>query len=129
MTAQFRLLRYLWPHWRDLLIVLAATTVTVGLDLLRPWPTKILVDHVLDREPMPAGLGRLLVWLPGSGDAHGLLFWACASTVLIFFAGTLAMMVTTDMGRRAEGRRLQLLTGLTLGPLWLVLQVLCFLTL
>jgi len=104
VTAQFRLLRYLWPHWRDLVIVLVATTVTVGLDLLRPWPTKILVDHVLDREPMPAALGRVLVWLPGSGDAHGLLFWACASTVLIFFAGTLAMMVTTGASVRLGQR-------------------------
>jgi ATP-binding cassette, subfamily B, bacterial len=95
VTAQFRLLRYLWPHWRGLVAVLAGTLGTVGFDLLRPWPTKILVDHVLGQQPIPASLGRVLVWLPGSGDVKGLLLWACASTVLIFLAGTLALMVTT----------------------------------
>jgi ATP-binding cassette, subfamily B, bacterial len=95
VTAQFRLLRYLWPHWRGLVAVLAGTLGTVGFDLLRPWPTKILVDHVLGQQPIPASLGPVLVWLPGSGDVKGLLLWACASTVLIFLAGTLALMVTT----------------------------------
>jgi len=43
----WRLLPYVWPHRRDFLIVLVAMAAAVGLEVLRPWPTKLLVDDVL----------------------------------------------------------------------------------
>lgn len=104
MTAQFRLLRYLWPHWRALGVVMVTTGVAVGLEVLRPWPTKILVDQVLGQEPVPGLLSRGLLWLPGPAGARGLLFWVCAGTVLIFFAGTLMTMATMSASVRLGQR-------------------------
>jgi ATP-binding cassette subfamily B protein/subfamily B ATP-binding cassette protein MsbA len=105
VTAQFRLLRYLRPHWRDVAIVLASTGAGVALEVLRPWPTKILVDHILGAQPVPASLARAVAWLPGPAGTAGLLFWVCVATVLIFFVGTLATMVTTGASVRL-GQRL-----------------------
>ena len=104
VTAQFRLLRYLWPHWKDLCVVVITMAVTVGLEVLRPWPTKILVDQVLGQQPVPDFLSWLLLWLPGSGGVRGLLFWVCACTVLIFFAGTLMTMATMSASVRLGQR-------------------------
>jgi ATP-binding cassette subfamily B protein/subfamily B ATP-binding cassette protein MsbA len=104
VTAQFRLLRYLWPHWKALSVVVVTTCVTVGLEVLRPWPTKILVDQVLGQEPVPELLRRGALWLPGPGGLRGLLFWVCACTVVIFFAGTLTTMATTAASVRLGQR-------------------------
>ena len=104
VTAQFRLLRYLWPHWKDLCIVVITMAVTVGLEVLRPWPTKILVDQVLGQQAVPEFLSWLLLWLPGSDGVRGLLFWVCACTVLIFFAGTLMTMASMSASVRLGQR-------------------------
>jgi ATP-binding cassette subfamily B protein len=104
VTAQFRLLRYLWPHWRALAVVIVTTGATVGFEVLRPWPTKILVDQVLGQEPVPEFLNRALSWLPGPAGTRGLLFWVCTSTVLIFFAGTLMTMATMSASVRLGQR-------------------------
>jgi len=104
MMTQLRLLRYLWPHGRDLAIVLGTMVLTIGLDVLRPWPTKLLVDHVLAREPLPDNLGRILKRFPGPDGVDGLLLWVCATTVLIFFAGTLIAMVSTSASVRLGQR-------------------------
>ena len=104
VTAQFRLLRYLWPHWKDLCVVVTATAVAVGLEVLRPWPTKLLVDQVLGQQPLPESLSRILLWLPGSDGVRGLLLWVCACTVLIFFAGTLMTMATMSASVRLGQR-------------------------
>jgi len=50
---QFRLLRYFWPHWWGLLTLLLVTALGSGFDVLKPWPTKLLVDQVLGHSPMP----------------------------------------------------------------------------
>jgi ABC-type multidrug transport system fused ATPase/permease subunit len=104
VTGQFRLLRYLWPHWKALGIVVATTLAGVGLEVLRPWPTKILVDQILGQEPLPEFLVRALGWLPAPGGLRGLLFWVCACTVLIFFAGTLMAMATLSASVRLGQR-------------------------
>jgi ATP-binding cassette subfamily B protein len=104
VTAQFRLLKYLWPHWRALSVVVITTAVAVGLEVLRPWPTKILVDQVLGHQPVPEIVTRALLWLPGPGGVRGLLFWVCAATVLIFFAGTLMAMATMSTSVRLGQR-------------------------
>src|SRR5262245_20041188 len=93
MRTLWPLLRYARPHWRGLLLVAATMAVTVALDVLRPWPTKVLVDHVLGHEPLTGTLGAALAALPGPGGPAALLFWACVGTVLIFAARAVAGMV------------------------------------
>jgi ATP-binding cassette subfamily B protein/subfamily B ATP-binding cassette protein MsbA len=84
-----------WPHWRQLLLVLFTMAGAVAFDVLRPWPMKLLVDQVLAGNPMPPGVRSVLPLLPGALHPEGLLLWVCASTVLIFAAATLLSMVNT----------------------------------
>jgi ATP-binding cassette, subfamily B, bacterial len=105
MRKQLRLLRYICPHWRDLQIILLTMTLWVGVDVLKPWPTKLLVDQILSRQPIPESINRWLAILPGGSGATGLLLWACVSTVLIFLVGTLIAMASNYASVRL-GRRM-----------------------
>ncbi len=104
MKKELQLLRYVRPHWRSLGITLITIFATIGLDVLRPWPMKILVDVVLGNQPLPEKLGSALEVLPWSVGTYGLLFWVCVSTVLIFLVGTLMSIVgnfvTVGLGQR-----------------------------
>jgi len=88
---QARLLRYVTPHWRGLVVLVATILANIGLELLRPWPLKILVDNVLGDHPTP----DLLRSLPGAEGPHGLLVWVVVGTLLIFLLGTLTHMIYT----------------------------------
>ncbi len=105
MLAQFRLLRYVWPHWRDVVVVLFMTGLAVAVDVLRPWPMKFLVDNVLGQQPLPDAVAAALGRLPGPGGREGLLLWVVVGTLLLFFAGTLLAMVQTAASVRL-GQRL-----------------------
>lgn len=83
-----RLLKYALPNWRGLAAVLVTMLLGIGLDVLRPWPMKLMVDNVLGQLPVPNAVLTLLHYLPASEGAVGLLFWISISTVLIFIAGT-----------------------------------------
>ena len=47
MKNWLRLLRYVRPHWPGLGVVLVTMALSIGLNVLAPWPTKLLVDQVL----------------------------------------------------------------------------------
>lgn len=70
-----------------LALVLATMLAKVGMDVLKPWPMKILVDHVLQGVAMPPAVARVAEWLPGAGTPDGLLTWCVAATVVIFLLG------------------------------------------
>jgi ATP-binding cassette, subfamily B, bacterial len=97
MKVQWRLLRYAWPHRGHVGGLLATMLVTIGLEALRPWPTKLMVDHILGQQPVPERLDRLLTTIPGSHGVAGLLLWVCMSTVVISLALTLVSMVYTSV--------------------------------
>jgi ATP-binding cassette subfamily B protein len=104
MRTQFRLFRYLRPHWREALGVLGVMVVTIAMDVLRPWPTKLLVDQVLERRPLPGWLHGAAAALPGTSGAGGLLVWVCVATVLIVAAGAVASMLETTAAVRLGQR-------------------------
>jgi ATP-binding cassette subfamily B protein len=72
--------------------VLAAMLAKIGFDLLKPWPIKILVDHVLKGEPPP--LGHAAAWLPAPPAPADLINWCVAGTVVLFLAGWLLGLAT-----------------------------------
>ena len=88
---QLRLLRYAVPHWRGLLVLVATMLANIGLELLRPWPLKLVIDNVLADDPIP----DVLKSLPGVDGPHGLLLWVALATVLIFLLGTATQMAYT----------------------------------
>jgi ATP-binding cassette subfamily B protein/subfamily B ATP-binding cassette protein MsbA len=81
-----------------MLAMLATMMLAVGLDVLRPWPLKILVDNVLGGEPLPSQLALLVNILPGATATGGLLFWIVVSTILLFLLGWLLGVATVYIG-------------------------------
>ncbi len=96
LRRQVRLLRYAKPHSRGLAVLIATITANVGLDLLRPWPLKLLVDNVLGHHGLPSAL----TGLPGVGGPRGLLVWVVIATLLIFLLGTVTHMAYTYTSMR-----------------------------
>ncbi|HYO50648.1 MAG TPA: ABC transporter transmembrane domain-containing protein, partial [Chloroflexia bacterium] len=98
------LLRYPFRRSSWLAGMLAVMLLKVGLDLLRPWPMKILVDNVLYAKPVQGGLAPTVEWLPGAATREGLLTWAIAATVVLFLLGwalgMLTSLVDIGFGRR-----------------------------
>lgn len=62
MSIYRRVLRYYQPFWRKTIIGLFLSLVGIGLNLLKPWPFKIIVDDFL--RPTPAARGDWRTWLP-----------------------------------------------------------------
>src|SRR5436190_22267885 len=82
-----RLMPYAARRWGGLLAVLATLFAKTGLDLLAPWPMKLIVDHVLDQKPMPTPLAQVVELLPGTATREGILAWAIGGTIALFALG------------------------------------------
>jgi ATP-binding cassette subfamily B protein len=83
------MLRYALRRWPGLLASLTTMLLNVGIDLLRPWPTKVLVDNVLGGKPLPSQVASLANALPGASSNEGLLAWTVGATVGLFLLGWL----------------------------------------
>ena len=80
-------LRYALRRRLPLLAVVLTMLFQVGLAVLKPWPLKFLLDHVLGTNPMPAALRQLVDLLPGAHSPTNLIGWSVGATVLIFLLG------------------------------------------
>jgi ATP-binding cassette subfamily B protein/subfamily B ATP-binding cassette protein MsbA len=79
-----RLARYARVRWRGLAFVLLLMLINVGLNVLKPWPLKLIVDCVLGNQPLP----NTLVWLKtlaGGADIQ-LLGPLAGATIALFLA-------------------------------------------
>jgi len=83
---------------------LLALLAGIGLSLLHPWPTKLLVDQVLGQKPIPEWMGQIMDYLPGPSGVEGLLLWVCISTILIFLLGSLVSALTSAASVRFSQR-------------------------
>ena len=106
-------LRYPARHRAALARILALSLVSIGLNLLLPWPIKLIVDGVLGGKVLP------LDWLSGADASEQLLWLALAS------AGLFVLLRLTEMARLSLaariGRRMQYELG---SALFLHLQTL-----
>jgi ATP-binding cassette subfamily B protein/subfamily B ATP-binding cassette protein MsbA len=75
----------------------------VALEVLKPWPLKLIVDHVLTSDPLPDAVTWLNV-LPGSASPTALLGWLAGATVLLFLilkaVGSIQRYVQAGVGSR-----------------------------
>ena len=62
MSIYRRVLRYYQPFWGKTIIGLFLSLIGIGLNLLKPWPFKIIVDDFL--RPTPAARGDWHTWVP-----------------------------------------------------------------
>ena len=99
----WRLAGYARPEFSNLTFLSVLALATVGTELLRPWPIKLIVDHVLPAKPLPAA-AAWIQWLPAARSQEGQLAWLSAATVVIFGAGWLISLaqtyVQTGVGNR-----------------------------
>ncbi len=87
-----------------MLVVLGAMILKIGLDLLKPWPMKVLVDHVFKQnEPAPI-IARLIQHLPGDHSRYALVGWCVAATIILFVIGwtitAISAMANVNLGQR-----------------------------
>src|SRR5262245_53118706 len=93
-SKKIRIPRLLAPYWKPLSLGLLAAVASAAIDLLQPWPLKIVIDYVVGTKSMPQ-------WLPQ--DKFAVLNIAALSLIGIALAGALASYVesvlTTSVGQ------------------------------
>jgi ATP-binding cassette subfamily B protein len=76
-----RVLRYLRPHWKLAVFTVVLTVLSSLAALLTPWPLKLVVDNVLEKQALPAGLEKFLG--PLARNQLGLLVFATLSSMAV----------------------------------------------
>jgi ATP-binding cassette subfamily B protein len=74
-----RALGYFWPDAGRVAITLGLLLLSIGLNLLKPWPLAVLVDSVLGSKPYPA-------WLP-----DGIQHWGHPAQITAIVAASLVL--------------------------------------
>lgn len=77
--------RYARGHSWTLAGVLTVMILRVGVEVLRPWPMKVLVDNVLEGRRLPGWLDGILPSLPSASTPRQLIPWCVAATLVVFF--------------------------------------------
>jgi ATP-binding cassette subfamily B protein/subfamily B ATP-binding cassette protein MsbA len=78
-----RLTPYALPYRRELSLLLLLLLAGVGLNVLKPWPLKLIVDYVLTDQPLPGAVAWLKA-LPGGESTNLLLSWLAGGTIALF---------------------------------------------
>jgi ATP-binding cassette subfamily B protein len=84
VRISLRYLRFSLSRWRALVAVALTLLLEVALNVLKPWPLKVLIDNVLGDDPLPSSLRGVFSALPGSASQDALLLWTLAALVAIF---------------------------------------------
>ena len=71
-----RLARYALVRWRGLAGVLLLMLINVGLNVLKPWPLKLIVDRILSNSSQPNSVSWLHR-LPGGESPSQLHGYRC----------------------------------------------------
>lgn len=81
-----RVLPYLRPYRWPFIFALTQVFLISALELLKPWPLKLIIDHVLSNKPLPWGF-------EGSMDVATVLMLTCVGMVFIYlFLGGLTLL-------------------------------------
>lgn len=103
MRAKIRITGLLRPYWRWLVIAFVAVLAEGAMDLLEPWPLKIVFDNVIGSKKMPATLARIVDSIVGQNKL-AILEFAALSVIAIALSGALASYfekyLTTKVGQR-----------------------------
>jgi len=82
-----RVFPYLRPYKWPFIIALTQVFLISALELLKPWPLKLIIDHVLSNKPLPWGV------VEGTIDPPTILVLTCLALVLIYlFLGGLTLL-------------------------------------
>ena len=90
-------------HGTGVLWLLLIVLATIVLDILKPWPMKLLIDGVLSGHPLPAA-ADWIARLPGAEAPAGQVAWLATGTVIVFGGFWLLQLLQTfvqaDLGSR-----------------------------
>ena len=100
MRVFLRLLSYVLRHKGRLCVALALALCGVALELVRPWPVKVVVDFVLAGGPLPEPFAAWAAWLPGASTPRGLLAWCVAAAVTVVVGSSALSLVALNSGLR-----------------------------
>ena len=93
-SQKIRIGGLLAPHWKSMVLGVVAAIASAGLDLLQPFPLKIVIDYVVGSKAPPA-------WLPS--DRFVVLNTAAIAIVGIAVLGAMASylenVLTTSVGQ------------------------------
>jgi ATP-binding cassette subfamily B protein/subfamily B ATP-binding cassette protein MsbA len=106
-----RLLRYTVADWRGWALIAGLTLLSSAAALLQPWPMQVLLDHVLDRQPMGAPLAWAVRLLPGGGTVGGLLVWAVLAGLAVFVINSAIDVILTRAWTQVGQRMVYRLAG------------------
>jgi ATP-binding cassette subfamily B protein/subfamily B ATP-binding cassette protein MsbA len=81
-------------------VVIATMLAEIAVQLVRPWPLKVLVDNVIGRQRIPS----ILAALPAGATRHGLLGWVVLGELIIYLVGTVANSAYTYSSLRLGQR-------------------------
>ena len=99
-TRRLSPLRLLAPYWRLLSIAFVAMLVTSVVDVLEPWPLKIIFDYVLGSKRMPAWFASII----DSSNRIAILDLAAIAVVVIAVVGAISSY-TNDYLSATVGKR------------------------
>lgn len=104
-----RIVRWVAPYalrrWQGLVAVMATMVAKIGVDLLKPWPLKVLVDYGLSGQALSGPLAAVAALLPGAETREGLITWSVAATVTLFVFRW-ALGVATNYANIGFGQRM-----------------------
>jgi ATP-binding cassette subfamily B protein len=94
-------LQFLRPHRSRVMLLMALLIIQIALGALQPWPLKIVIDYVLDNQPLPAWIAGPVTAVTG-GDLRVLL--------VVFVVAGLVVQLTNQV-LTAYAMQLQVATG------------------
>jgi ATP-binding cassette, subfamily B, bacterial len=97
-------MHYALRRWSAMVVVFGAMILKTGLDLLKPVPMKILLDHVLKQQPVSPMIARVIHLVHGDESRQTMVAWCVAATVVIFVIGwaitAVSAMANVNLGQR-----------------------------
>ncbi|HMB93251.1 MAG TPA: ABC transporter ATP-binding protein [Rhodothermales bacterium] len=111
MTHLIRVFPYLRPYWKLAVLSIVFTILVAFVGLLAPWPLKIVIDHVLESQPLPDFLAPLLGWAP-DGSIKLLIFAVVAGLLITFFQHGISVAISYINTRIEQGMVLDVRSAL-----------------
>ena len=99
-----RLFQYVAKYRRNLFFVGMISLVSVGFEVAKPLPIKLIIDNVLSNHPLPAFINSLLNSVGFTGEKHQLLYLCVALMVFIaIFSFAINLFIFKATIRLAQG--------------------------
>jgi ATP-binding cassette, subfamily B, bacterial len=88
-SGRLRITEVLRPHWAALTVALVAVLGETAMDVLEPWPVKIVIDSLLQSKPLPHWLGEIVTDIFG-GNKFAILDFCVACVAAIAVIGAVS---------------------------------------